>query len=106
MDDTKTYSLNDTVYYQVTESGRKVMIENLDELYGHMKDRGVSWRPSLKEPWRIDYIDGGSVEWYKDQLHHVFQEFGGGDLRLGCILPVTNIAFDEPPDPKETYADE
>ena len=92
----KTHSMNDEVYYQVTNSGRKVMIDNLDELYDRVRETTPFWRPKLQEPWRTDYDGNGStINWYRAQLYHLFNEFGGGSF-VGGELPIFNITFDEP----------
>ena len=80
----KTFSLNDTVYFKLTESGRKILQESATAFHRANPQVDIRYAP---EPYKGD--------WYRNQLHWILSEFGGRSL-VGTILPVTDLTFDDP----------
>jgi hypothetical protein len=80
----KTYSLNDMVYFKITETGRAVLHRKALLFHKEHPEFDMKYAP---EPWK--------GEWYKNQLHWILSEFGDHSY-VGQELPVTDITFEEP----------
>jgi hypothetical protein len=85
----KTYSLNDCVYFKLTEAGHRVLRELSTAFHRDYPHIDIRYRP---EPFR--------GEWYKNQMHWILSTFGGHSL-VGGLLPITDLTFEEPPDEHE-----
>jgi hypothetical protein len=81
----KTYSLNDDVYFKLTESGRKILQEQATAFHRERPNVDIRYSP---EPFR--------GEWYKQQAHWILRTFGGRSF-VGALLPVSDLTFEEPP---------
>jgi len=78
----KTYNMNDTVYFKLTEKGKEIWEED--------NKRMKILVPSID--WKIKYYDG---EWVKNQLWGLFQMFGE-HVVCGADCYITDITFDDP----------
>lgn len=80
----KTHTMNDCIYFKLTETGHRILNENAEKFHRDFPhiDMKYKW-----EPWK--------GEWYKEQLHKIFKEFGAISFN-GRLLPVTDLTFEEP----------
>jgi len=84
------YSLNDTVYFRITDAGNKIMRDKALEFHTRNPNIDIQFRFNryLWDPRIKDF-------WYRQQLHAVFDMFGGDNL-LGTELPIKDICFEDP----------
>ena len=80
----KTYSLNDMVYFKLTESGHEILRKNAEQFHRDYPKTDIQYRP---DPFRDD--------WYRNQLHWILSEFGGRCM-AGQLLPISDLTFEDP----------
>jgi hypothetical protein len=79
-----THSLNDTIYFKLSESGKRILGEKATSFHSANPQFDFKYAP---DPWRGD--------WYKSQVHWILSEFGDRHY-VGSVLPVFDLTFEEP----------
>jgi hypothetical protein len=85
----KTYSLNDTIYFKLTEAGHKELNRQAEEFHLRSPECDIKYKP---DSWRGD--------WYRQQAWWLLQHFGGSSY-CGVMLPIYDLTFEEPPEEPE-----
>jgi len=80
----KTYSLNDYIYFKLTESGHIELNRQAEEFHRTTPQADIQYKP---HEWRKG--------WYKQQAWWLLQHFGGTSF-CGQLLPVSDLTFEEP----------
>ena len=78
----KTYSMNDSVYFKLTERGLEFLIEQNKEL--------KKMHPQLG--WHIRYYKD---DWMRGQLWALFRRFGS-EMEAGRDCFISEITFNDP----------
>jgi hypothetical protein len=80
----KIYSLNDYIYFRITDVGMDALDKQSEEFHREYPCIDIQYKP---EPYKGD--------WYKERLRWILEHFG--DQRFcRTLLPIIDLTFDDP----------